>query len=133
MSRAPDGPARAGARSALILPLAFALLTALLELLYRVMDGKGDVMVVVHPTAGWMTPLAYVVLFGVTALGVAVATRWRRLREWRFDVLVYGGLAAFSLLVMWGRLTLSSSMILALGIAVVLGRWARARPGQLDQ
>jgi arylsulfatase A-like enzyme len=76
----------------------------------------------------WMAPLSEAVLFGLFGIVVLAGTgRAGEAARERIASILLVGLAAFCLLVLWGRLAWYADLLLALGIGLEGSRWLRVR------
>lgn len=77
----------------------------------------------------WMSPLAYLLAFALpAALLLLVALVAPRRMSVRVPAIVFGFLCAFGILLLFPAIHQYASMLLAVGIAVQLGRWAAGNP-----
>jgi len=139
--RAP-GPLDRSAAAILVTAAFFALVTGVAEAVVK------DVRIVVlhrivwvSRDALWMTPLAYLLLYLVPAVGLAAVARLRRRGvPLTWTIAVFAFLTAFSWLLPYGQLARIASAVLAAGVGIQVARvagrdaerWARlSRRGAL--
>jgi arylsulfatase A-like enzyme len=117
----------------MLLAVWFGLLTGLLEC--GLLGAKRYVLkdfISVSPMVVWMSPLAYVVLFSVVAVGLAAFRRPFGASRVRFGATAtFGALAAFSLLTLLSRVHPAASAALAVGLGLQAARVIRRHAARL--
>lgn len=133
-SLVPDRVVRGGysAWSLLLIALWFGIVTGIVEgaglvLFQRINWARWGPMTHVSVEILWVSPVVDVILFSCLTLAISLISRWRRTNALRVLVFLFTFLALFDWLTLTDRLRPIACVLLALGIAVSLGRWLRPR------
>lgn len=134
MTPGPAGTLRDSARGILITALWFGLFGGLLEGLAHWLYQATPILSIterLHPVdlnVLWTSPLVDTVLFETIACILLPVFFIFRKRDWQLPTIIFTTLVCNALLVGTGRIRMRGTVVLAIGLGTVAGRWVRRHP-----